>query len=648
MDGFLVVLAASSSVVTPTPAVLGVEYESQREAFRAAYPAAQRGDTASVSGYLAQLDNYPLYPDLLGALLRATLEHRSSAELDAFQRRFPDHPETRLLARARLSLAAKQGNWPRFLTQWSTHPQTDAAMRCHHLTAQLETTGVLGDDAAALALWQVGRSQPKACDPIFLTLKRSGKLTGDRYRQRLDLALEERQFGLARYLARSLDNAARERVRTWQQMFTDPAMTLTQLSENEDRADVALLEAGLLRLAYRDGDQALQLLKRLDRQYPLPNHLPGKLRRQAALGAAQRLQNDALEKLGEVPPAATDDKVRLWRVRSALRSEDPELALNALDALTDTEASQAVNRYWRGRVLSTLGFEDESQQILAGLAQERGFYGFLSADRLGLPYAFGHKPTPINPDRVEQLLLNPDFIRARELFYVGLYGRARQLWEGLVRPLDKADQEQAALLANRWGWHSRAIATAGRAGLSHDLRLRFPIPKAPWLQGLPVDRSLILGVARSESLFMPDVRSSAGAVGLMQLMPATGQQVAQALGIRYRGQQTLTNPVTNARLGSEYLNQMLRRFDQNRVLAAAAYNAGPHRVDRWLPHTGRMPADVWLASIPYDETRAYVQRVLEAATIVQWRMSGAADSARLTQSLRPVLGTGNQPIAGNR
>lgn len=630
---------------------LGAQLESARATFMAAYPAAERGDVATVTPYLATLSDYPLYPDLLGALLRASLARQPEAVLNAFQAEFPEHPEVRLLARAQLQRASKLGDWHRFLQLWETAPQRDAEMSCHFVNAQIHKGTSAHTDAAGLALWTVGHSQPKACDPVFATLKRRSALTKARYLERLDLALAERQFGLAAYLARSLDESARQRVRTWQQMFTDPASTLARQAatagQQISNPDLALLEAGLMRLAYRDRDRSLNLWQQLERRYALPAGLRARLLRQAGLGSAQRLETTAVRQLAQVPPNASDEKVRQWRVRSALRSGDSGATLVALDGLADPEAARAENRYWRARILDQLGSTDESRQIFQGLAEERGFFGFLASDWLDLPYAYGHKPTPIHPMRLQQLAANPQIIRARELFYVGLYGRGRQLWEGLMKTLDQVDQTQAALLANRWGWHSRAIATAGRAGLHHDLRLRFPIPAANWLDNLPVDQSLVLSVARSESLFMPDVRSSAGAVGLMQLMPATGKEVARKLGVNYAGHQTLVDPVSNARLGSEYLNRMLRRFEYNKVLAAAAYNAGPHRVDRWLDRAGGMPAEVWLATIPYQETRQYVQRVLETATIMQWRMQGA--DTRLTEALQPVpADVGRQPIAQAR
>ena len=112
---------------------------------------------------------------------------------------------------------------------------------------------------------------------------------------------------------------------------------------------------------------------------------------------------------------------------------------------------------------------------------------------------------------------------------------------------------------------------------------------------------------------MRDVRSSAGAIGLMQLMPATGTRVAQGYSAALLGAQHLTDPESNIRLGTCYLGQMAERFGGNPVLATAAYNAGPHRVDRWLPETGQRDARVWIENIPFNETRKYVKRVLVRA-----------------------------------
>ena len=139
---------------------------------------------------------------------------------------------------------------------------------------------------------------------------------------------------------------------------------------------------------------------------------------------------------------------------------------------------------------------------------------------------------------------------------------------------------------------------------------------------------------------MRDIRSSAGAVGVMQLMPGTGRQTARELKMPYSGLATLTDSTSNIRLGTYYLGKMYDRFDQNRVLATAAYNAGPHRVDDWLPESGALDARIWIENIPFNETRAYVKRVLTDEAIFYWRMTGQL--RRISSELPQIVSTSNQ------
>jgi len=194
------------------------------------------------------------------------------------------------------------------------------------------------------------------------------------------------------------------------------------------------------------------------------------------------------------------------------------------------------------------------------------------------------------------------------------------------------------VLAQRWGWYSRAIATAASAGHYDDLALRYPLPFRQSFEqhasAASIPTTWALGIARSESLFMRDVRSRAGAIGLMQLMPATGRQVAREIKLPYSGLDTLTDPNQNIRLGTSYLGSMIARYDGNHVLATAAYNAGPHRVDRWLPQSSVVDARIWIENIPFNETRKYVRRVLAAETIFHWRLTG--ETRRLSDGLPQV------------
>lgn len=121
---------------------------------------------------------------------------------------------------------------------------------------------------------------------------------------------------------------------------------------------------------------------------------------------------------------------------------------------------------------------------------------------------------------------------------------------------------------------------------------------------------------------MRDIRSGAGAIGVMQLLPETGKHIAREFNYPYAGRATLTDTSSNIRLGTKYLQKMYKRFDDNPVLATAAYNAGPLRVAKWLPDAEQIDARVWIENIPYNETRSYVRRVLTADAIFHWRLTG--------------------------
>jgi soluble lytic murein transglycosylase len=304
-------------------------------------------------------------------------------------------------------------------------------------------------------------------------------------------------------------------------------------------------------------------------------------------------------------------------------------------------------RYWRAVALKEIGQVNAAKSGFERLALERSYYGFLAADELGRPYAFLHNALIVDEKELESLGNRHELIRARELFLVGLDGRGRSEWDAAVAYFTEPQKAHAAVLADRWGWHSRAISAAASIGEYDDLSLRYPLPFRDTFEehasNARIATTWAYGIARSESLFMRDIRSSAGAIGLMQLMPATGRTVAGEINLPYVGLDTLTDPIANIRLGTAYLGQMATRYGGNQVLATAAYNAGPHRVDRWVPDRGSIDARIWIENIPFNETRSYVRRVMAADTIFHWRLNGT--TRRLSDTLPLVEAADDQRLA---
>ncbi|MGM0434903.1 MAG: lytic transglycosylase domain-containing protein, partial [Pseudomonadota bacterium] len=135
-----------------------------------------------------------------------------------------------------------------------------------------------------------------------------------------------------------------------------------------------------------------------------------------------------------------------------------------------------------------------------------------------------------------------------------------------------------------------------------------------------LDVNWVYALARQESAFQPDARSHRGAFGLLQLLPATARETAREAGLSFNGITTLLDPAANIRLGSAHLSGLLQRFDNNRILATAAYNAGEYRVSQWIDEDTRdLASDIWVETMPYHETRQYVRNVMAYTVIYGYR-----------------------------
>ncbi|MDQ1363374.1 MAG: Soluble lytic murein transglycosylase, partial [Pseudomonadota bacterium] len=330
--------------------------------------------------------------------------------------------------------------------------------------------------------------------------------------------------------------------------------------------------------------------------------------------------------------------------RTAIRQGDWYQIVADIQNLPPKIQSDLRWQFWWAYANEQLGNHIEAEGVYHYLASRRDFYGFLAADRLDLPYAFEDRPLEISPDELNAMASHPSAARARELFSLGKIMDARREWAQLSRTQDEQGKLAASKLAQLWGWHDRAILTIGKTGHRDDIELRFPLlmqeAVTAWSAKHHVEPALTYAIIRRESAFVVDARSPVGATGLMQLMPATARNVAKQLRVPYNGPKSLLSSDTNIRLGTGYLGQMLKHLDDQPALAAAAYNAGPHRVHSWRPDQ-TMEAVRWVETIPFTETREYVSNVLTYTVIYQHKLENSY--TRLTERMPPVT-----PRGGNR
>ncbi|HLF66334.1 MAG TPA: transglycosylase SLT domain-containing protein, partial [Gammaproteobacteria bacterium] len=270
------------------------------------------------------------------------------------------------------------------------------------------------------------------------------------------------------------------------------------------------------------------------------------------------------------------------------------------------------------------------------LANERNYHGMLASDLLHQTYTLNDKPYAPSAQAVASVNKDPSVIRARELLALDRIIDARREWMATLNYFNEEQLQAAAKLATQLKLYDRAILTAAKAQNRDDLSVRFPLAYAADMkrsaQKNNISPAWAFAITRQESAFLYDATSSAGAMGLMQLLPSTAQQVAKQSGQSFN-KNILTVPAKNIALGTTYLRDMAVKFNKNTVLASAAYNAGATRVYRWLPDQA-MPTDIWVETIPFRETRNYVQNVFSYQVIYQNRLGLPMD--RLNHNLKVI------------
>jgi len=588
-----------------------------------------------------QLADYPLAPYLRYWELRPRIARLTAGQVTKALVELDGTPLADRLRRAWLRRLADSGRWQDYLDAYRPGFGTKAECRFHDAQRRLGQLAPAWEGAGRL--WLVGRSQPRACDPLFAAWRTAGKLTPQLAWARVRLAMGRRELSLARYLTRFLSDADRVLVEVWIAVHRDPARRLTDRRLAVDgAAERLILVHGMRRLARRDSEAAERLWPRLRQAHDFSSAQVIEVERRIALEYAYDTELHALELFAALDPEWRDDEVYAWAVRTALRHGRWEDALKWLRGMPDEQRSEVTWAYWLARMLEETGAMAEARPLYTGLAEGRGFYEFLAADRLGAPYRFSDVPAAAEPALADVLAGNAAFVRARELFFAGLTVDARREWREALKGASDELQIVAARLASHWGWHDRGIFALGAAGYYDDLEIRFPLAFREQLVSQArrehLDPAWVFAVTRQESAFTADARSPAGALGLMQIMPATGRQIARDLGSKLSSKSRLLDPALNLRYGTFYLRTLLDDLDNHPVLVNAAYNAGPHRVRAWLPEQGEMAADIWIETVPFRETRDYLKRVQAYTTIYQKRLQ--VEVTPLSQRLRPVSASG--------
>ena len=602
----ILVFAGTYVCLIQFSSVYASDLDTQREQYQQAKSALKAGRNNEFQQLKNKLTDYPLYPYLLynealkrmsslspddAIKLRAQLT--GSVLADEFFRRW-------------LDTQARRKRWQIYVDHFE--PTTDAERQCTYLRALFR----LGYEDKALAgvpeLWTVGVSQPKVCDPIFDVWINRGNLNSDIAWNRLQLAVQERSTILARYLLRFFPRAEQPTARLMYDVYRRPSIVRNVNRFPDSARGRYAFSFGLLRYARDEASKALVLWQKHKDEFDFDEQLANRTQNELAFWAAR----DGVV-LTEVNPKYTYETIE--RIAdAAIAKGEWEIAYEWLDSVEDTERYRYKWRYWFAKSMQQTGLNG-AQEVFEELASERTYYGFLAAKEIDVPLRMNARSPTALEEQSDKFLADIRIARIFELYKLGEEDNAKEEWSWLLPRLeDDAAKHWIPYRIGQIGHPNHAILAAFRADAVDLVETRFPVlfvdEFKKYSERTDIELTVLLALARQESAFNPKAISSVGARGLMQLMPATARRTARNIRVPQPSLVGLLYTPTNIQIGTYHFRELLDEFDEHKVLALAAYNAGSHRVKQWIKGTSGMDTIAWIETIPFYETRNYVKNVL--------------------------------------
>ncbi len=567
-----------------------------------------------VEQLMPTLQTYPLYPYLQYRQLTDDLMNQPTLTVQQFIQANPTLPPARSLTSRFVNELARREDW-RGLLAFSPQPPGSTEAQCNYYYAKFNTGDAQGAWQGAKDLWQTGKNLPAACERLFDAWRTSGAQDPLAYLERIRLAMKEGNTRLVSSLASQLPSDYQTISSALVSLANDPNSVMTFVrSVGATDFTRQMAAVAFASVAREDAENARLMIPSLIQAQQLNDAQAQELR---DIVAWRLMGNDV-----------TAEQAR-WRDDAIMRSESTSLierrvrmalgtgdrsGLNTWLARLPMEAKEKDEwRYWQADLLMERGRDDEAKTILHSLMQQRGFYPMAAAQRLGEDY-------PLRVDKAPTvnaaLFEGAEMARVRELMYWGLDNTARSEWANLVTSRSKQEQAALARYAFDRNWWDLSVQATIAGKLWDQLEERFPLAYkdlfARYVSDKAVSQSYAMAIARQESAWNPKVRSPVGASGLMQIMPGTATHTVKMFNLPgYSSSAQLLDPETNIQIGTSYLQYVYQMFDNNRIFASAAYNAGPGRVRTWLGNSaGRIDAVAFVESIPFSETRGYVKNVL--------------------------------------
>ena len=609
------------------------------DAVLGAYDAFRAGDPDRLERHARALEGHTLAPWVEYWRLKLRIEDAAAADVERYLAR---HARTYLGDQMRadwLKELGRRGDWRAFESALGPLVQDEPEIRCHAWRARLAR----GDAPAAIearALWLELRELPEGCQKLAGELLARGAVDEERIWQRARLQLYYGYVSAARRTLEDLPAAARPDERLLAQALSAPRQLAARAPRDlEPRSSREMLVFALLRLA-RSDLVAAALALREGAGARLPQAEREYLWARIATLAAFGHRDEALDWFAHAGAAPLEDTQLAWKARAALRAGRWQTVLDAIGRMSPHADLDLAWTYWSGRARQALGDAEGARAHYQRIAGQPLYYSVLATEELGGEASIPLPHHEAGEVEVDAARANVELARALELYRVGLRTEATREWMFAVRHMSDRRLLAAAELARRAAVFDRAIGTASRTELLHDYRMRYPAPYRDvfreYAGAYGLEEAWVLGTVRQESRFISEARSGSGAAGLMQILPDTARWVARRIGYKGYSPKRVAEVETNVTLGARYLQHMLERTGHP-VLASTAYNAGPSRALRWQP-ARPLEGAIFVESIPLDETREYVKRVM--ANTVHYALLLEGRSLPLRQRLGTIAPRG--------
>ena len=605
--------------------------DSRDTAYLYARDAFRSGDRNKLERAASQLGNHELAAYVENYRLRMWMDQGDSASLRDFLERNDKSYVAEKLRADWIRWLGKRMAWNDIDLEYPKLLAPEQDLTCWSQQARLarnERDSVLDE---AEKLWNSQFELPEPCRPVLDALVASQRLNADDIWARARRQVEINRPAQARATLNYLPENQALDSRAFEQATSSPAAYLAKLPGNwsATRPGRELAAFAVARMAAGDPRNAADALERIKSQ--LRDGERQWAWSQIALQGAKKHLSETLAWYGSAGKAALSDDGHQWKVRSALRNQDWGLVMRSIEAMPSSLAAQPEWIYWLGRAYKAGGRVSDANALFEKVAGQANFYGNLADEELGRAIMPPPKATPPTTDEQRAARDNLSLRRALAFFRLDMRTEAVREWNWGLRGLNDRELLAAAQLAKSNQIWDRAINTADRTKSEHDYSLRFLAPYAeqvrPVARNQSLDDAWVYGLMRQESRFITSAKSTVGASGLMQLMPATAKWVAKKIGLAGYDHSQVHDTQTNVLLGTSYMRLVMENLDNHPVLASAAYNAGPGRARRWRADWA-MEGAIYAETIPFSETRDYVKKVMSNAVYYTALFTGKPDSLK--------------------